>query len=644
MASIGEGAARGIESGIRIGQSFIDQRQREEDRKAQQALQAQQAAQQQEDRAFQRERMGIQDARLAAQDRRQALADERQQNIDAEQALGQEFADLQNEGKGLLEQYGDFGKVPKDLGDSYAMRVAGTRARLSEARAKRYAPLVERERQKASQLWSRIQTGEVSLDQVPDADLVKSLTALTRRDVSDLMPLMGEKNSAGLSPVQQAGRDFATGAETGNDEMMINAANMLFKPELMTGVGGPGRDGSEIVSKKIIKLIPHPNDPTHFTPLLEVKVRREDGKVGTYQAPVTENRSSDPNDNIKTLSIQDGLERVGQLTTLAEALNQRGILAKLANGINEAGDEPKNFLEAFYATGGQKPAPKKVDIGHFEDFGGFKRHFLPDGRVVDIPKTAAPREKGGGDGGGETGATMRNLDAALKSGLISQEEYTQRKRSIVLGTDKGKGAGQATEDERKAAGWLSQARFAFDNMADALAKDKTADQPGIVPALAGAIPGIGPTLKNALTGEQRQKYEQASESFAEAALRAATGAGVTKDEAQQKIRELTPQIGDTEGKRKQKREALEVYLQSLEARAGRAAGDARPAGIRAPAQEPPAPAATPAPGATQPGINLGPSRVPARAQPAQPKSKAEFDALPSGATFIAPDGTTRRKP
>jgi hypothetical protein len=30
--------------------------------------------------------------------------------------------------------------------------------------------------------------------------------------------------------------------------------------------------------------------------------------------------------------------------------------------------------------------------------------------------------------------------------------------------------------------------------------------------------------------------------------------------------------------------------------------------------------------------------------PARPQNRAEFDALPSGATFIAPDGTTRRKP
>lgn len=619
--SIGEGAARGIESGFGMGQAFLARRDQEEQRRLQNEQAAADRLERSADRDFQRQHLLSQEARMERQDVRQATQDERQQGLDAEAALGQEFTDLQAEGKGLLEQYGgDFAKVPKDLGDSYALRVKDTRGRLTAARAKRYAPIVQEQRRQAGELWSKIQTGQVPLEQVPDDQLVTSLTALTRRDVTDLMPGPGGTPS----PVQQAGLDFMTAAQTGNDEMMLNAANVLFKPELQVGVGGAGRDGSEIISKRIVQLIPHPNDPQHFTPLLEVKVRREDGKVGTYRAPVTENRSSDPDDNIRTISMQDGLERVGQLTTLAEALNQRGILDKLQSGQAKAGSAPKDFLEAFYATGGQKPVAKKADIGHFEDFGGYKVHYLPDGREVRINKTATPTQSH--DTGGETGAQLRNLNAALQSGVITQEEFTQRRRDLALGTDKGgKGAGNASEDERKAAGWLSQARFAFDNMSDALKSDKTADRPGVVQEMVGSIPKVGAALKNAITGEARQKYEQASSSFAEAALRAATGAGVTKDEALQKIRELTPQIGDTEGNRKQKREALEVYLQSLESRAGRAISGARPAGAtQAPPPAAPAPAGPVAAAlnSTRPAVDLGPSRVPPRPQ-AQPQPQPQ---------------------
>jgi hypothetical protein len=433
MASIGEGAARGLEAGFRMGQGFIDQRDREEQRRLQNEMAAADRQERSADRDFQRERALNQEARLGRQDYRQTLLDERTQNMDAEQALDAEFKDLQAEGKGLYEQYGDQSKIPKDLADSYTLRVKDTRGRLTEARAKRYAPLVEKQRQEASQLWSRIQTGEIPIEQVPDDQLVTSLTALTRRDIRDLMPMAGGENG-GKSMVQQAGMDFMTGAQSGNDEMMLGAANVLFKPELMIGVGGPGRDGSEILSKKIVQLIPHPNDPTHFTPLLEVKVRREDGKVGTYRAPVTENRSSDPNDNIKTISMQDGLDRVGQLTALSEALNQRGIIEKIAKGMNDAGDGPQNFLEAFYATGGQKPKAEKVDIGHFEDFGGYKMHYLPDGREVRINKTATPTSGGGED---PHAKKLRGIEAALKSGDISPDEAKEARRGLVLAGGKG---------------------------------------------------------------------------------------------------------------------------------------------------------------------------------------------------------------
>lgn len=625
MASIGEGAARGLESGFRLGQSMLDRRRQEEQDALQREQQAQDRAMQMEDRAFQRQRLESQDARLALQDRRQAAADERQQAIDAEQALSQEFADLQTEGKGLLEQYGDFGSVPKDLGESYALRVKGKRAQLSAARAQRYAPLVEKERQAASQLWAKIQAGQVSMDDIPDDQLVSSLTALTRRDVSDFLPVMQGLQGAeggGLSPVQQAGQDFMAGAQNHNDEQMISAANVLFKPELMIGVGGPGRDGSEIVSKKIVSLVPHPDDPTQFTPLLEVKVRREDGKVGTYRAPVTENRTSEPDDNIKTITIQDGLERVGQLTTLAQALNQRGIVEKLASGINTAGEGPKNFLEAYYATGGQKPAAKKVDVGHFEDFGGYKVHYLPDGREVKIMKTALPKERGG-DNGGETGAVLRNLDAARKQGIITEEEYTKRRRDLALGTDK-----PAKPDKPMPQTVVKQIQESRDN---ATAINSLADTfkpeygskgvAGMGAETAMQLKGIFGTDANAV--DWWKNYRKQAELVERHAM---FGASLTPGEqAAWRSADISPGMDP------------DVIKRNLETRAGIARdvanntrddlidagyGEERILGIA---------------GRRQPSRDKTPSA------PAQPKSKAEYDALPRGATYIDPEGKTRTK-
>jgi hypothetical protein len=124
-----------------------------------------------------------------------------------------------------------------------------------------------------------------------------------------------------------------------------------------------------------------------------------------------------------------------------------------------------------------------------------------------------------------------------------------------------------TEDERKAAGWLSQAMNGFANMEKAIKDDSSANRPGIVESL----PLLPEGVKNMSRSDARQRFNQGASSFAEAALRAATGAGVNESEARQKIAELTPQWGDTAGNIQQKREGLKVYLDSLSTRSGRAA-------------------------------------------------------------------------
>lgn len=131
------------------------------------------------------------------------------------------------------------------------------------------------------------------------------------------------------------------------------------------------------------------------------------------------------------------------------------------------------------------------------------------------------------------------------------------------------GAAKATEDERKAAGWLSQARKASDDMSAAMKADPKAAMPGMVEAYSPSD-----EIGNRSMSPARQAYVQASSAFAEAALRAATGAGVTAEEARQKLRELTPQRGDSPQVISQKIASQGVYLQSLEARAGRAEGSA----------------------------------------------------------------------
>jgi hypothetical protein len=133
-----------------------------------------------------------------------------------------------------------------------------------------------------------------------------------------------------------------------------------------------------------------------------------------------------------------------------------------------------------------------------------------------------------------------------------------------------KSAGTPSEDERKAASWFFQADNARRNMERVVARNPKAAYPTITERGAGLVPLVGEDLANTLRPEDRQMFVQAAGSMAEALLRAATGAGVNESEARQKIAELVPQLGDKPGNVKQKTEAYEVYMKSLQARAGRA--------------------------------------------------------------------------
>ena len=103
-------------------------------------------------------------------------------------------------------------------------------------------------------------------------------------------------------------------------------------------------------------------------------------------------------------------------------------------------------------------------------------------------------------------------------------------------------------------------------MDQALAKNQNASRPSLIEN-AGILPEA---MRNSLVSTERQRYLQASKSFAEAALRAATGAGINESEARQKVTELTPQLGDKPEVIQQKQEAMKMYRQAIEARAGRA--------------------------------------------------------------------------
>lgn len=128
------------------------------------------------------------------------------------------------------------------------------------------------------------------------------------------------------------------------------------------------------------------------------------------------------------------------------------------------------------------------------------------------------------------------------------------------------GKSNMTEDQGKASGWLAQANNAYQNALNAVKRNPGALTPGVGDAVSN-IPLMGAAGRT-LQSPERQQFNQSMSSLSEAMLRAATGAGINKFEADQKIAELTPQFGDSEAVIKQKMAAIPVYLKSLEMRAG----------------------------------------------------------------------------
>jgi len=140
-------------------------------------------------------------------------------------------------------------------------------------------------------------------------------------------------------------------------------------------------------------------------------------------------------------------------------------------------------------------------------------------------------------------------------------------------------------------------------------------QPGLIKRGAEAIPFVGEGLGTALNITQsapQQQVEQAQRNFVNAVLRQESGAAINKDEFDNAKKQYFPQPGDSKEVIEQKRLNREAAIKGFDIAAGPGAKQATP-----------------------------PKTADA---PVQIKSDSDYNSLPSGATFIAPDGTTRRKP
>lgn len=171
---------------------------------------------------------------------------------------------------------------------------------------------------------------------------------------------------------------------------------------------------------------------------------------------------------------------------------------------------------------------------------------------------------------GQTFKRTQSPDS-MASTALGWANYGLSKDRLNFDKSKEPVGAKMTEDQAKATGWLVQAENAYKNLKK-VAFDKDgkltgAARPGVADAIAG-IPFVGSPIGNTLRSADRQKFNQAASSLSEAFLRAATGAGVTREEALQKIQEITPVWGEDEETSKQKLASIPLYIESLKVRSG----------------------------------------------------------------------------
>lgn len=430
MASVGAAAAQGIESGFGLGLRMRDQQLQEQDIERRNRLQD-------EDRSYLREE----------RTRKRQSDDEDA----AFKALDAQYESLRSEGDSYIQQYGQ--AIPAEIAGPYAQRVGEITSTRNAMLRKRYEPIVKKREQELADLSSQLQSGQVDIKDVPDGDLYRAVVTATRRDPSDLLSVKGQP-----SRVAQSVTDVITGLETQNEGMLLRGANVLLAPELKVGIGETSPHGGRIVGKEIVKMIPDPNDPGKFMPVVKVYVSkgkpqssgdvargertREDGgpaeATGYYLAPITENRSGDPEDAVKSIDLKRAMEYAGQMQTFSTMLDRPDLRAKVERGAAEAAKQPDNFLQAFYAVKGKMPAKQVVweRLKPGEVLHGFDAQGRPVSKIDGPPKSAPAT--------GLAEKISAVQEYAEQHGLDLDEAAADLQRFGVLGTPrKGGGGGGA---------------------------------------------------------------------------------------------------------------------------------------------------------------------------------------------------------
>lgn len=347
MARAGLGLAAGLAAGLNTGYGMARDAYQDEQTQKRQAVEDVYKARADEraDQAAKRENERLELMRSTEQRQQQRLdeTDRKQRTAEAVGALEKSIADLETTAKARQLQ-----NMPVDPED--AKRHGELQAQLRAAR------------QESINFFTRVQGGQMSLNDAPPKDLYLHLVRATGMTPQE------------MAQMPQHIKDIQDGLQYRNDDLQIKGINGLLGPTyLKRGVGEPSPYGGTITKKEVVRLVPARDangvdHPDKVYPILRVYTDQmgPDGQPLYYDAAMTREGTTKPNDEIVPIDLKRGFDFMGNMGTLAELMKRPEIAARLEQGEKEGGAEARKYLEDLTAR--TKPVRKvakteQVDLG-----------------------------------------------------------------------------------------------------------------------------------------------------------------------------------------------------------------------------------------------------------------------------------------
>lgn len=372
------------------------------------------------------------------------LADTRQRQATKDQlaALDAQEATLKEEGAGLAAATTP---VAPEIQQDFSRRVTGLRARKQQLLSGISGyDLQAQQRAGATDLESINSTGDLS--KLQPGQLTRALTTTLNRNPADYV-----RPEGGMAPIEKASMNVLEGLQGGDMGRVMSGLNTIYAPELQKGVGQPGREGGNVVAKRIVNVVPDPRnqDPENprVIPVMRVYVNSgkefrgplppdvPEGSTGYYEAPLTENRSADPNDSVMSLGLNDQMERITKHMHLVELLNSPEGRQKLREDA-ASGWNPDEYLQALRSVGAAPPKQNietKVvprDAVMVETVRDPSGKLVSERRIEGNQRPTAP---------GALEQFKASLDSAVAGGVLTQQEADEQYRTALGAAARGGG-------------------------------------------------------------------------------------------------------------------------------------------------------------------------------------------------------------